>query len=94
MCRAFGACGLAGGCVAFDNGFVISTVRMNRILKIDRQPVDEVRSHREREAQRRRGVVRHAFEARQERLALLLTGALRVELLELVHEQEHSNERP
>jgi glycolate oxidase len=27
--------GLAGGCVAFDNGVIISTVRMNRILKID-----------------------------------------------------------
>ncbi len=27
--------GLAGGCVAFDNGVVVSTVRMNRILKID-----------------------------------------------------------
>src|SRR5207245_652024 len=27
--------GLAGGCVAFDNGVIVSTVRMNRILKID-----------------------------------------------------------
>ena len=27
--------GLAGGCVAFENGVVVSTVRMNRILKID-----------------------------------------------------------
>src|SRR4051812_40718296 len=27
--------GLTGGCVAFDNGVVISTTRMNRILKID-----------------------------------------------------------
>ena len=27
--------GLAGGCVAFENGVVISTVRMNRILDID-----------------------------------------------------------
>src|SRR4051812_16420665 len=27
--------GLAGGCVAFDNGVVVSTARMNRILKID-----------------------------------------------------------
>src|SRR5882762_7456040 len=27
--------GLAGGCVAFDNGVVVSTVRMNRILQID-----------------------------------------------------------
>jgi glycolate oxidase len=27
--------GLAGGCVAFENGVVISTARMNRILKID-----------------------------------------------------------
>jgi glycolate oxidase len=27
--------GLTGGCVAFDNGVVVSTVRMNRILKID-----------------------------------------------------------
>ncbi len=27
--------GLAGGCVGFDNGVVVSTVRMNRILSID-----------------------------------------------------------
>jgi len=27
--------GLAGGCVAFDNGVIVSTTRMNRILKID-----------------------------------------------------------
>jgi glycolate oxidase len=27
--------GLAGGCVAFDDGIIISTSRMNRILKID-----------------------------------------------------------
>src|SRR5688572_18543507 len=27
--------GLCGGCVAFENGMVVSTVRMNRILKID-----------------------------------------------------------
>ena len=27
--------GLAGGCVAFENGVVVSTVRMNRILQID-----------------------------------------------------------
>jgi glycolate oxidase len=27
--------GLCGGCVAFENGVVVSTVRMNRILKID-----------------------------------------------------------
>ncbi len=27
--------GLAGGCVAFENGVLVSTVRMNRILKID-----------------------------------------------------------
>jgi glycolate oxidase len=27
--------GLTGGCVAFDNGVLVSTVRMNRILKID-----------------------------------------------------------
>ena len=27
--------GLAGGCVAFENGVVVSTARMNRILKID-----------------------------------------------------------
>lgn len=27
--------GLAGGCVAFENGVVVSTVRMNRILTID-----------------------------------------------------------
>jgi glycolate oxidase len=27
--------GLAGGCVAFENGVIISTTRMNRILKID-----------------------------------------------------------
>jgi glycolate oxidase len=27
--------GLTGGCVAFDNGVVVSTARMNRILKID-----------------------------------------------------------
>src|SRR5581483_5133944 len=27
--------GLAGGCVAFENGVVVSTVRMNRVLKID-----------------------------------------------------------
>ena len=27
--------GLAGGCVAFESGVVVSTVRMNRILKID-----------------------------------------------------------
>jgi glycolate oxidase len=27
--------GLTGGCVAFDNGVIISTARMNRILKID-----------------------------------------------------------
>lgn len=27
--------GLAGGCVAFDRGVVISTARMNRVLKID-----------------------------------------------------------
>jgi glycolate oxidase len=27
--------GLAGGCVAFENGIIVSTARMNRILKID-----------------------------------------------------------
>ena len=27
--------GLAGGCVAFDNGVVVSTTRMNRVLQID-----------------------------------------------------------
>jgi glycolate oxidase len=27
--------GLAGGCVAFDDGIIVSTTRMNRILKID-----------------------------------------------------------
>ena len=27
--------GLAGGCVAFENGIVVSTTRMNRVLKID-----------------------------------------------------------
>jgi glycolate oxidase len=27
--------GLTGGCVAFDNGVIVSTARMNRILKID-----------------------------------------------------------
>ncbi len=27
--------GLAGGCVAFDNGVIVSTVKMNRILSID-----------------------------------------------------------
>jgi glycolate oxidase len=27
--------GLAGGCIAFDNGVVVSTSRMNRVLKID-----------------------------------------------------------
>jgi glycolate oxidase len=27
--------GLAGGCVAFENGVIISTTRMNRVLKID-----------------------------------------------------------
>src|SRR3954469_8442722 len=27
--------GLTGGCVAFENGVVVSTTRMNRILKID-----------------------------------------------------------
>lgn len=27
--------GLAGGCVAFENGVIVSTVRMNRVLKID-----------------------------------------------------------
>src|SRR5215218_4110229 len=27
--------GLAGGCVAFENGVVVSTTRMNRILDID-----------------------------------------------------------
>src|SRR3954464_12902843 len=27
--------GLAGGCVAFDEGVVISTARMNKVLKID-----------------------------------------------------------
>jgi glycolate oxidase len=27
--------GLAGGCVAFENGVVVSTTRMNRVLKID-----------------------------------------------------------
>jgi glycolate oxidase len=27
--------GLAGGCVAFDNGVIVSTTRMNKILKID-----------------------------------------------------------
>src|SRR4051812_40766547 len=27
--------GLAGGCVAFNDGVVVSTARMNRILKID-----------------------------------------------------------
>ena len=27
--------GLAGGCVAFENGIIVSTTRMNRILKID-----------------------------------------------------------
>src|SRR5436309_202387 len=27
--------GLAGGCVAFDNGVVVSTVKLNKILTID-----------------------------------------------------------
>src|SRR5687768_8707072 len=27
--------GLAGGCVAFENGVIVSTTRLNRILKID-----------------------------------------------------------
>src|SRR5215207_460911 len=27
--------GLTGGCVAFDNGVIVSTTRMNRILNID-----------------------------------------------------------
>src|SRR5688572_1119271 len=27
--------GLAGGCVAFENGVIVSTTRINRILKID-----------------------------------------------------------
>src|SRR5438105_15741551 len=27
--------GLTGGCVAFENGVVISTARMNKVLKID-----------------------------------------------------------
>ena len=27
--------GLTGGCVAFENGIIVSTVRMDRILKID-----------------------------------------------------------
>ena len=27
--------GLAGGCVAFENGVIVSTTRMNRVLKID-----------------------------------------------------------
>src|SRR6185312_10489739 len=27
--------GLAGGCVAFEDGIVISTTRMNRVLKVD-----------------------------------------------------------
>src|SRR5258706_7829356 len=27
--------GLAGGCVAFENGIVVSTTRMNRVLKVD-----------------------------------------------------------
>src|SRR5439155_26439591 len=27
--------GLAGGCIAFENGVIVSTTRMNRILKID-----------------------------------------------------------
>ena len=27
--------GLAGGCVAFENGVIVSTVRMNRVLKVD-----------------------------------------------------------
>ncbi|HSU67205.1 MAG TPA: FAD-binding oxidoreductase, partial [Tepidisphaeraceae bacterium] len=27
--------GLAGGCVAFENGVLVSTTRMNRVLKID-----------------------------------------------------------
>src|SRR6185437_419052 len=27
--------GLAGGCVAYENGVVVSTARMNRIYKID-----------------------------------------------------------
>ena len=27
--------GLTGGCVAFDLGVIVSTVRMNRVLKID-----------------------------------------------------------
>ena len=27
--------GLAGGCVAFENGVIVSTVRMNRVLRID-----------------------------------------------------------
>src|SRR3954453_1056778 len=27
--------GLTGGCVAFDNGVIVSTARMNRILQID-----------------------------------------------------------
>ena len=27
--------GLAGGCVAFENGVIVSTVRMNRVLRVD-----------------------------------------------------------
>src|SRR5215204_5432166 len=27
--------GLAGGCVAFENGVVVSTVRMNKVLRVD-----------------------------------------------------------
>src|SRR6185503_16574766 len=27
--------GLTGGCVAFENGVVVSTARMNKVLKID-----------------------------------------------------------
>ena len=27
--------GLTGGCVAFENGVIVSTARMNKILKID-----------------------------------------------------------
>src|ERR1043166_3066746 len=35
--------GLTGGCVAFENGVIISTARMNRILKMDLENRSEER---------------------------------------------------
>ena len=50
--------------------------------------IEEVRADREHDAQRARRIVGDGVEARRERRALLRIGDLRVELLELIDEQQ------